>query len=90
MCQMPHRLAMIDHAEVGVELHGDDAERQARVLHAALDHHGAAVALGRRGRRARDSQPNEQAAALCSTTSPSCGRICAVEQVPLADQPERR
>src|SRR5512144_1796339 len=34
------------HAEIGVELHRDDAEREARVLHAALDHDGAAVALG--------------------------------------------
>lgn len=35
-----------DHAEVGVELHRDDAERQPRVLHAALDDDGAPVAFG--------------------------------------------
>src|SRR6188768_3791154 len=29
------------HAEVAAELHRDDAKRQAGVLHAALDHHGA-------------------------------------------------
>src|SRR6187431_2093830 len=35
-----------DHAEVGGELHGDDAEREPGILHAALDHDGAPVALG--------------------------------------------
>src|SRR5689334_23137086 len=34
------------HAEVGVELHRDDAERQAGILHAAIDHDGAPIALG--------------------------------------------
>src|SRR4249920_3396176 len=34
-----------DHAQVGVEGHGDDAERQAGVLHPALDHDRPAVAL---------------------------------------------
>src|SRR4030095_2419101 len=34
------------HAEVGVEGHGDDAERQPRVLHPALDDDRPAVALG--------------------------------------------
>src|SRR5690349_24198088 len=35
-----------DHAEIGVELHRDDAEREPRVLHAALDDDRAPVALG--------------------------------------------
>ena len=34
------------HAQVGVELHRDDAEREARVLHAAFDGDGAPVTLG--------------------------------------------
>src|SRR4051812_8029633 len=53
-----------DHAEVGMEGHGDDAERQPRVLHPALDHDRPAVALGHPERLRAQPAEHESAAVV--------------------------
>src|SRR5258705_9775601 len=77
-----------DHAQVGIELHGDDAERQPRVLHAAFDDDRAHVALADPERQR--AQPAEhEAERVVQHDDRELRQDLQVQQLALPHQPDR-
>src|SRR5215218_5163202 len=75
-----------DHAEVGIELHGDDAEREPGILHAALDHDGAPVALDD-AERQRAQVAEQQPARVVQDHDHKLRQDLRRQQRALADEP---